>query len=389
MTRTLVLLGVVGAVGWIVACGSTPPASPSGDHSDAGVDAGIDAGIDAGDGDGGSSAGPWDLPSITYKVDAGDPISAPNETWTFVPVPDAHCGNGTSTGIGVNLTDRSNQVLIFLAGGGACWEAAACAAGTAVHIQDTMGEAAVLGEAQAANMKVVFDRTDPNNPFRDASFVYVPYCTGDLHAGTQTTVYDWFGPRTIFHTGARNIDAYLRRLQPTFPEADRVWLAGISAGGYGATLNAWRVQKTFPWARVDVLNDSGLMVDVAADGRYGTMQQRWAPEFPPNCSDCQSHLSAALDASAALLTAPRRYGMLGYLQDNTIALFFGLQGSQIESQLGSIRENAAPNVKTFYVQGNQHVVLATPAAATSDGGTALEWVRAFAADDPSWDHAGP
>src|SRR5690349_8408075 len=135
MTRTLVLLGVVGAVGWILACGSTPPASPSGHDADAGVD----AGIDAGDGDGGSSAGPWDLPSITYEVDAGDPISAPNETWTFVPVPDAHCGNGTSTGIGVNLTDRSNRVLIFLAGGGACWEAAACAAGTAVHLQEPMG----------------------------------------------------------------------------------------------------------------------------------------------------------------------------------------------------------------------------------------------------------
>ncbi|WP_158620041.1 pectin acetylesterase-family hydrolase [Corallococcus sicarius] len=336
-----------------------------------------------------AGAGDYDLPSVPYTVDAGAPIDAPRESWTFVPVPDAHCANGSSTGMAINLTDRSKRVFVFLAGGGACWEAAACALGTATHITDTMGADPVLAEAQAADLAVLFDRANPQNPFRDASFVYVPYCTGDLHAGTRVHTYDWFGPKRVEHVGARNLDAYLRRLQPTFPEADRVWLAGISAGGYGATFNAWRVQKALPWARVDVLNDSGLVINTAGDGRYGTMRANWGVEFPPGCTGCDTGLSAVLGASARLLTAPRRHGMLGHLQDGTIALYFGLDGAQVQAGLEAARASAEPNVKTFYLPGNPHVLLAHPDAATGAGLTVRAWLQQFAGDDPAWSHAGP
>ncbi|KFA90431.1 pectin acetylesterase-family hydrolase [Archangium violaceum] len=373
-----VLLGLL----LLSACG-TPYAPPTG-NADAGPN--TDAGLDGGQTDAG---GEYDLPSIPYTVNEAPPIEAPKETWTFVPVPDAHCANGSSTGMAVNLTDRSDRVLIFLAGGGACWEAAACALGTATHINDTMGEGPVLAEAKASSLAVFFDREDTSNPFRDASFVYIPYCTGDLHAGTRVHTYDWFGPRKIEHVGARNMDAYLRRLRPTFHEARRVWLSGVSAGGYGATLHWWRVQKALPWARVDVLNDSGLIIDTAADGRYGTMRQTWGLEFPPGCTQCTTGLSAVLDSSARLLTAPRRYGMLGYLQDGTIATYFGLNGAQVQTRMEAVRASAASNVKTFYLPGNPHVVLSTPNTATSTGLTAREWVRRLAEDDLAWEHAGP
>ncbi|MBX5484038.1 MAG: hypothetical protein IRZ16_19615 [Myxococcaceae bacterium] len=112
-------------------------------HTEARSGAQIDSGTstdgggnntDGGDVDGGY---PFDLPAIDYTVNPGEPIVAPAETWTFAPVADAHCANGTSTGMAVNLTDRSRRVLIFLAGEGACWEAAACAAGTATHTRPT------------------------------------------------------------------------------------------------------------------------------------------------------------------------------------------------------------------------------------------------------------
>ena len=373
MMRSLTLLALL----WLVGCGGIPPsagpAPDAGSNSDGGVPV----------------TGPYDLPGVTYTVAPGEPITAPEETWTVVPVPDAHCANGTSTGLAVNLTNRSKRVLILLAGGGACWEASACALGTATHISDTMGEAAVLGEARHANLATVFNRDDVNNPFRDASFVYIPYCTGDLHGGTQVTTYDWFGPRRIEHVGARNMDAYLRRLQPTFPDATRVILAGISAGGYGATLHGWRVQKAFPWAPVDVLNDSGLMVDVAGDGRYGTMQQRWKLDFPPGCTECSSGLAAVLTRSAELLTPPRRYAMLGYLRDSTIGLYFGLQGDVIESRLLNVRSSAASNVKTFYLAGDQHVLLTTPNASTASGVTVRAWLEAFSDPTSAWEHQGP
>ena len=32
-----------------------------------------------------------------------------------------------------------------------------------------------------------YTSTDPRNPFRDWNLVFVPYCSGDMHAGQQST----------------------------------------------------------------------------------------------------------------------------------------------------------------------------------------------------------
>jgi hypothetical protein len=355
---------------------------------------GLDGGPEGLDGGPRPDAGPdprlaWDLPTVDYTLPDAAPISASEGTWTFVPVPEAHCANGTATGLGVNLSRRSSRVLVFLAGGGACWEAAACAAGTAVHIQDTMGAGPVLAEAQGAGLGVLFDRTDPANPFRDASFVYVPYCTGDLHSGTRTHVYDWFGPRPLEHVGAKNMDAYLARLRPTFADADRVWLVGVSAGGLGTLFHGWRVQKAFPGARVDVFSDSGPGIDMAGDGRWATLSRHWAPDFPPGCPDCAGGLAASLRRSSELLGGARRLALASYRKDGTIANYFGLAGADVQLRLDALKVDKPLNLQTFFLDGAGHVVLARPAAATSAGETAGAWLRAFATDDPAWTSVGP
>ncbi len=381
----------------LLGCGSAAPAPRSPDAADTGAEvagdgasrgAPTDAAAVKGDADALAPAQPWDLPAVPYTLQPGEPIAAPLETWSFVPTPGAKCANGSATGMAVNLTQRSSRLVFYLQGGGACWEAAACAAGTATHVLDTMDAKAVLAEAQAAPMQVLFNRNDQNNPFRDASFVYVPYCTADLHAGTAPFTYDWFGPKVVHHVGARNVDAYLARLAPTFAKADRVWLMGISAGGYGATLNWWRVQKAMPWARVDVVNDSGLMLDPAPDGRWPLMRERWQMEFFPGCKACKDHLSASLTEQAVLLASPRRLALLGYLQDQTIGLYFGLAGPVIEQGLNALRQQLPAHAATYYLAGNQHVLLSTPKAATSKGIGVLQWLQDFAAD-AAWVPAGP
>ncbi len=50
----------------------------------------------------------------------------------------------------------------------------------------------------------LFDRGDGDNPFADASYVFVPYCTGDLHAGSRVAMYLVDGqPTKGHHFGAR------------------------------------------------------------------------------------------------------------------------------------------------------------------------------------------
>src|SRR5215468_7682801 len=52
----------------------------------------------------------------------GQPLTAPSEQWTWVDFPNTACGNGMPTGLAVNLTTKSSRVLVYLEGGGACWD---------------------------------------------------------------------------------------------------------------------------------------------------------------------------------------------------------------------------------------------------------------------------
>ena len=51
----------------------------------------------------------------------------------------------------------------------------------------------------------IFDFGNARNPLADYSFVFAPYCTGDVHLGNATHVY---GPQlTVQHKGSVNATA--------------------------------------------------------------------------------------------------------------------------------------------------------------------------------------
>ena len=88
--------------------------------------------------------------------------------------------NGTPTGIGVNL-GTSGDLLIYLEGGGACFNDSTC--GNVAH-PSGWGPDQFGFNIGPYNVGIV-DRLDDANPFRDATYVVVPYCTGDVHAGSK------------------------------------------------------------------------------------------------------------------------------------------------------------------------------------------------------------
>ena len=148
-------------------------------------------------------------------------------------------------------SDRKPKgLLFFMQGGGACWDATMClVTDKSAHLRDTVDQAVVLGEA--STLSGLFDHDNAANPFANYAYVYMPYCTGDLHIGTQARTYTGpSGAETIHHQGGLNVEAYLKRIVATFPNVERVVVSGISAGGFGATLNWWRYQGAFPRARV-------------------------------------------------------------------------------------------------------------------------------------------
>jgi len=257
-------------------CGSTPMSL-----DDAGVlieDASLDA------------APPFDAPprppdaalppDAAPRGDAGPqaPFEVPRDReWHYVELPGAVCANGTPMGIALNLDPTSDRLVLFLQGGGACWNTATCVIiGSAAHLRDTLTESVVLSEARGAG-GFTLDRDDAENPYRDQNLVYVPYCTADVHVGDAETTYRT--PRTtmvVQHRGAANTEMILARLAATFPALDRLTMIGESAGGYGVAVNGFRGRLAFPGVRVDVLDDSGLIVD-ADPGQWAEMMASWRP----------------------------------------------------------------------------------------------------------------
>src|SRR5450755_3874728 len=164
---------------------------------------------------------------------AGDsvPFGTPVGQWTWVDVPGMECGNGVASGIGVNRSDTSADVLVFFEGGGACWDTGSCfQANAAVQIQDGFD----ANTLQADLHYFPFVRTDQTHPLSAPTYIYVPYCTGDLHAGQKVMTYDVGGtPTRVHHVGATNTQVMVDRVHAALPDAQKVWVVGQSAGGYG------------------------------------------------------------------------------------------------------------------------------------------------------------
>ena len=83
-------------------------------------------GVEEGGGGGTAGSGGTGGTGGTGGAGASGPINAPADEWTFIDFPEAVCMNGTPTGIAINPHASSEDVLIFLEGGNACFNLISC-----------------------------------------------------------------------------------------------------------------------------------------------------------------------------------------------------------------------------------------------------------------------
>ena len=314
------------------------------------------------------------------------PISSPfttpaNETWTWVDVPGTACANGAQTGVGVNFTSKSTDVLVFLEGGGACWDGASCYGGQSVSTYLT-GYGAT--EFATDPQRVLFATSRvAGNPFRDMNMIYVPYCTGDVHAGDNVVNHPYLGiDHVTHHVGGRNLAVVLARVAATFPKAERVWIAGDSAGGFGAALSVQLAKKNFPNAKLGILDDSGQPVS-PAPGRWESWKTAWNLQTPSDCPACATDPTAFVHYYQSA-HPDVTFALLSFNPDPVISGFMGIDLVTFSTELGATLAQIGQGHTRYYVAlGSSHVVLTTQTPGLS------AWLQQMVDGSPSWQNEHP
>jgi hypothetical protein len=257
----------------------------------------------------------------------GEPVVAPANEWTWVPVAESRCRDGSSTGFAIRKNPASDKLVIYLQGGGACFNAASCLANPS-----SFGLAQFTDWKSDKGNSGILDDSNAANPLQDWNAVFIPYCSGDVHTGDATGVKvpGLFGPANQSFSGYANIGHDLQRIVPTFQNMSNVLLTGDSAGGFGALFNFDRVAQAFCPAKVSLIDDSGLPLPdtyLAA-----CLQERWRTlwninaNLPADCTDCNAGNGGGLVNMYGFLGdkyATSRLGVVGSNADAVISLFYG------------------------------------------------------------------
>jgi Pectinacetylesterase len=314
------------------------------------------------------------------------PLSAPPNTWTWIDVPDSRCDDGSPTGFAVNPKDTSD-LFIFFEGGGACWDYLTC---VAVQTATKGPVGAAEWAVRAANLPAQFDRTRGSNPFRDATMIYIPYCTGDLHAGDNVAVYSSVTTVSYYHKGRPDTVSFLSRVASTWRDPDRVVVSGSSAGGYGAELTYDLARKTFPQSRMYLIDDAGPLLE--GDAVPAAERTAWISAWniggliDDMCVGCRDDFSR-LNSVLTNRYPNDRMALLSSLQDVTIRTYFMLTPDQFQTDLlQMIGDRLTPSLafRSFVITGDQHTLLSTMTTSTTNGVILEPWLDDMVNDRGNW-----
>lgn len=175
------------------------------------------------------------------------------------------------------------KVLIFLNGGGACWEGFPNCTPTAS--ENPPAATGIFANSFDTGTEVI------SNGFADWSVVFLSYCDGSIFSGDNDVVDSSFPNDVRFHRGLRNASAGIDLARATFPNASRILLAGSSAGGAGVAVFApFLVRFNYGnLVKLFVFNDAGPIatnLDTAAASMARANDWQFGQFYPDSCVDC-------------------------------------------------------------------------------------------------------
>jgi hypothetical protein len=335
-----------------------------------------------------SLAGASALSGPAAATDATPPAAEAQAWAPFDGGPDAVCADGSPVHYLEHVADPTRVVLYF-EGGGACFSADTCAfdGPDKSYISSSLATPELM--AQRGGM---FDLADPRNPLADFSFVYVPYCTGDVHLGDVERAY---APGlTVEHRGHPDAMVALDHLAQAYPDARQIVVTGSSGGSVPTPLYAGLVADDFPDARiVSVADSSGAFPDDpvvnTVVGRLWNTQAS-VPDWPETRDVGLADWSVPGLFRYAGRHAPQVvFARFDYAHDAVQAFYAGLVGIEGDDMETLIDGNAAGieaagvPVASYVAPGDAHTILGSPElyTLTVAGVPFLDWLTRLVAGD--------
>lgn len=315
-------------------------------------------------------------------------------TWTWIDNNRMYSRVGNKMGYGASMNKESKKLLIYLEGGGACFNGITCSTNPGgTNVSDEISNVEGLN-------KRIMSRSNPENRFKDWNFVYVPYVTGDVHMGNNpdATVPN-LGPAGQKMVGYANVTAIVNDLVEYAErnEFDEILVTGISAGGFGVYLSFIQVADAFPNAQLSGIVDSGpifMNTSLFTQCFDDIINDVWKVPLP---SDIDSYVSGSYtyQPQAIYEYMSKKYptanfALLSNYHDEVIRYFYGFPQLGCIGIPGIVSENDyknalleikastedLPNWSFYFTEGTDHTYLGHSAYEnTSVNGTVLmDWI---------------
>ncbi|MFO7935635.1 MAG: pectin acetylesterase-family hydrolase [Bacteroidales bacterium] len=272
-----------------------------------------------------------------------------------------------------NSYPESRNLMISLQGGGACWPG----------LEECKEE--VFAEDIYTSLFTTLLDEELEEEWNQ---LLIPYCDGSVYAGDHEADYDGDGRVDHWHWGLRAGVAGLTLAKKSFPELEKVFITGCSAGGYGTFTVARLVRHQYPGARIYVLNESGPGLFPEDNETWSAIRQAWKldPMIPGGCSPCGNQMIYWYDPMLEN-DGNLKIGLYSSYEDEVIGEeYLGMDPLDFRDLLltssGSLNEKYPDRFKRFFISGNSHCV--EDHEYQIDGMRYRDWVLSLLNDSDQW-----
>jgi hypothetical protein len=224
-------------------------------------------------------------------------------------------------------------------------------------------------------------RSIAGNPFAASNYAFIPYCTGDLHAGNNTILYSG-ASQVTYHHGYINGGLMTSAIKAALPNVTRVWVTGSSAGGFGAIMQYQQTQSIFSGLRVDLIADSAETPKSLLVHPSQNMVMPDTTRCPQcNVSDFDSFLPGYASANPN-----SRFTDFSFSNDSTVPVNQNVSFADFQVEVKNLftQLNAMNNAKSYMLQGSNHVLLDKYTTNSASGVTMAQYLQKMKSDDPTW-----